>query len=1051
MFISDFAIKRPLITVVAMLTLVGFGLVALTQLQTDEFPEVQPPIVLTTIIYPGASPEQVEREVLEPIEEAIQSISGVKSINGEARDGFAQIVTQFVYSKDLSEATQDIRDAISTKRQDLPQEMEEPILKKFNPTDAPIVTLSLYSTSLTPAQLTQIADPGITRELRSIAGVADVQVSGGVKRELTVNLDPQRLQAAGVSVPQVVASLQSGNLAVPVGRVTSALDERTIRLQGRLQTPADFMQLVVSERNGRVVRLGDVATAADGVEEQRTLALYNGRDAVGIEIKKTNGYSTTAVAEAIFKKVEELRPTLPKGAQFDVVKNKGTRVENSVRNVRDALVEGALLTVLVVFLFLNSWRSTVITGLALPVSVLASFVAVWAFGFTLNTMSLLGLSLAIGILIDDAIVVRENIVRHVEMGKDHYTAAREGTDEIGLAVAATTFSIIAVFIPIAFLQGESGQWFKPFALTIACSVLVSLFVSFSLDPMLSAYWPDPHEEEHEKWWITKKLDTFNKWFDGLANNYRKLIGWALDHPKSMVLLAVASFAMAIAMPALGLVGGGFFPLEDNAEVQMTVETPPGANLDYLRQKVNETFAITSKYPEVTYSFVTAGGASGAVDKASVYLKLSTKAKRLELGQRDAETLAAAIREDVKRIGGSDISVFTNDFAGQEKQISLELRGTDKAALQVVADQYLAALKGTPGAVDVALSTKGQKPELTVEVDRALAASLGLSVGQVAQAIRPAFAGLDAGDWVDPTNQTRKVMVRLAPEARARGVDLAQLPIALGQGAGSQLVPLQQVARIKSELGPAIVNHLDRDNVIKVQGNIAGRSLTEVMGDFESKTKGIQLPAGVKLSSGGQVEQQNEVFGSIFIALGVAVALMYLILVVQFGSFLDPIAILISLPLSLIGVMGALAITGNTINLMSLIGVILLCGIVAKNAILLVDFAKWAREKNGMPLREALIEAGAIRLRPILMTTFALIAGMIPVAMGRGEGAQFRAPLGVAVIGGVITSTVLTLLVIPTFYEIFDNMRTGLSRRVGLTPPHTGQFRTFELPVAEAGD
>jgi HAE1 family hydrophobic/amphiphilic exporter-1 len=1051
MFISDFAIKRPLITVVAMLTLVGFGLVALSQLQTDEFPEVQPPIVLTTIIYPGASPEQVEREVLEPIEEAIQSISGVKSINGEARDGFAQIVTQFVYAKDLSEATQDIRDAISTKRQDLPQEMEEPILKKFNPTDAPIVTLSLYSTSLTPAQLTQIADPGITRELRSIAGVADVQVSGGVKRELTVNLDPQRLQSAGVSVPQVVAALQAGNLAVPVGRVTSALDERTIRLQGRLQSPDDFMQLVVSERNGRVLRLGDVATAADGVEEQRTIALYNGRDAVGIEIKKTNGYSTTAVAEAIFKKVEELRPTLPKGAQFDVVKNKGTRVENSVNNVRDALVEGAVLTVLVVFLFLNSWRSTVITGLALPVSVLASFVAVWAFGFTLNTMSLLGLSLAIGILIDDAIVVRENIVRHVEMGKDHYTAAREGTDEIGLAVAATTFSIIAVFIPIAFLEGESGQWFKPFALTIACSVLVSLFVSFSLDPMLSAYWPDPHEEEHEKWWITRKLDTFNRWFDGLANNYRKLIGWALDHPKSMVLLAVGSFALAIAMPAAGLVGGGFFPLEDNAEVQMTIETPPGANLDYLRQKVNETYAITSKYPEVTYSFVTAGGASGAVDMASVYLKLKTKGDRLKAGQRDAETLAAAIREDVKRVGGSLISVFTNDFAGQEKQISLELRGTDKAALQVVADQYLTALKTTPGAVDVGLSTKGQKPELTVQVDRALAASLGLSVGQVAQAIRPAFAGLDAGDWVDPTNQTRKVMVRLAPEARARGVDLAQLPIALGQGANAQLVPLQQVARIKSELGPAIVNHLDRDNVIKVQGNIAGRSLTEVMGDFEKKTGGIPLPAGVKLSSGGQVEQQNEVFGSIFIALGVAVALMYLILVVQFGSFLDPIAILISLPLSLIGVMGALAITGNTINLMSLIGVILLCGIVAKNAILLVDFAKWAREKNGMPLREALIEAGAIRLRPILMTTFALIAGMIPVAMGRGEGAQFRAPLGVAVIGGVITSTVLTLLVIPTFYEIFDNMRTWFSRRVGLTPPHTGQFRTFELPVAEAGD
>ncbi|MBP6774204.1 MAG: efflux RND transporter permease subunit, partial [Gemmatimonadaceae bacterium] len=614
MFISDFAIKRPLITVVSVLALVGFGLVSLLKLQTDEFPEVSPPIVVTTIVYPGASPTQVEREILEPIEEAIQSIAGVKAINGEARDGFATIITQFVYSKPLNEATQEIRDAISLKRQELPQEMEEPILKRMSPNDFPILTLSLFSTSLTPAQLTQIADPGVTRELRSIPGVADVTVSGAVKRELTVNLDPQRLQAAGVSVPQVVAALQTGNLAVPVGRVTGALDESTIRLQGRLDGPQDFMQLVVAERGGRVVRLGDVAEAQDGVEEQRTLALFNGKDAVGIEIKKTNGYSTTAVAAAVEKKVQELQATLPKGAQLDIVRNKGERVENSVENVQSALIEGALLTVLVVFLFLNSWRSTVITGLALPVSVLASFIAVWAFGFTLNTMSLLGLSLAIGILIDDAIVVRENIVRHVEMGKDHYTAAREGTDEIGLAVAATTFSIIAVFIPIAFLEGESGQWFKPFALTIACSVLVSLFVSFSLDPMLSAYWPDPHLEEHQKSWITKKLDKFNHWFNGLATGYRGVIGWALDHPKSMVLLAVASFVGAIAMPATGLVGGGFFPLEDNAEVIMAVEAPSGANLDYLRQKVNETLQLTRGYPEVRYTFTTAGGASGAVDK-----------------------------------------------------------------------------------------------------------------------------------------------------------------------------------------------------------------------------------------------------------------------------------------------------------------------------------------------------------------------------------------------------------------------------------------------------
>jgi HAE1 family hydrophobic/amphiphilic exporter-1 len=521
----------------------------------------------------------------------------------------------------------------------------------------------------------------------------------------------------------------------------------------------------------------------------------------------------------------------------------------------------------------------------------------------------------------------------------------------------------------------------------------------------------------------------------------------------MVALAVGTFVFALAMPALGFVGGGFFPLEDNAELNMTVETPPGANVDYLRQKVGEAIRLAdpSRHPEVLYSFVTAGGASGAVDKASVYLKLRPKADRLKDGQMSAEELGEAMRKEVAGIGGASVSLYTNDFAGQQKQISLELRGNNKAALQKTADQYLAVLQSVPGAVDVALSTKGQKPELTVQVDRGLAGALGLSVGQVATAIRPAFAGLDAGDWVDPSNETRKVMVRLSPDARSRGADLAQLPIAVGGGANGTLIPLQQVARIKSELGPAIVNHLNRDNVIKVEANVAGRSLSEVQADIQKGLDAIPLPPGISLSSGGQVEQQQEVFSSIFIALGVAVTLMYLILVVQFGSFLDPISILISLPLSLIGVMGALAITGNTINLMSLIGVILLCGIVAKNAILLIDFAKWAREKNGMPLREALIEAGAIRLRPILMTTFALIAGMIPVALGRGEGAQFRAPLGVAVIGGVVTSTILTLLVIPTFYEIFDRWRTRLSRMVGLNPPRTGEFRTFEMPVPEAGD
>ena len=495
MFISDFAIKKPLITVVAMLTLAVFGLFALFKLKTDEFPDVAPPVVTIGIPYPGASPDGVEKEILDPIEEHISSISGVKHVNGAAYDGFGFIFVEFQFGKDLAEATQDLRDAISATRANLPAEMKEPIIKKFNDTDRPIISLALSSSTLSQAELTRLADPTITRELRSLAGVAEVAVSGKVERELTVELDPSRMQSAGVSVSQIVLSLQLQNLAAPVGRVTGSMDERSIRLKGRLENAQEFKQLIVAERNGIPTRLGDVADVRDGTEEPRTLALYNDKEAVGIDIKKAKGFSTTDVSDRIRARVELLQPTLGAGTKLELVRDSGKRVEHAVRNVEEALLEGALLTVLVVFLFLNSWRSTVITGLALPVSVLASFIAVWVMGFKLETMSLLGLSLAIGILIDDAIVVRENIVRHVEMGKDHYLASMEGTDEIGLAVAATTFSILAVFIPIGFMPGVGGQWFKPFALTIACSVAVSLFVSFSLDSVVAR---SPHLDDRAR-------------------------------------------------------------------------------------------------------------------------------------------------------------------------------------------------------------------------------------------------------------------------------------------------------------------------------------------------------------------------------------------------------------------------------------------------------------------------------------------------------------------------------------------------------------------------
>jgi len=1032
MFISDFAIKKPIVTIVSMVALVVFGLFALGQLQTDEFPDVVQPIVNVAIPYPGASPEVVEREVLDRVEEAVSGISGVDRMQGTAQDGFANVTVYFVFEKDIQQASQDIRDKISSIRDQLPAEIKEPILSRFDPQDQPIVQLSLNSSSLDAPSLTRLADPGMTKDLRSIPGVADANVVGGVQRELTIEIRPDAMRAAGISVGQLVAALQSQNLAVPVGKLTGALDERAIRLRGKLETPADFMSLVIAERAGRTIRLSEIATAKDGTAEPTTSANFSGRESIGILIRKSKGYSTSEVARAVLKKVEVIRAALPAGTKLDVVQNAGDRVEASVRNVNEALLEGAALTVLVVFLFLNSWRSTVITGLALPVSVISAFIAVWAFGFTLNTMSLLGLSLAIGILIDDAIVVRENIVRHIEMGKDHFRASHEGTDEIGLAVAATTFSIVAVFVPIGFMGDVPGQWFKPFALTIACAVMVSLFVSFSLDPMLSAYWADPQTEAHERRNpIARALDGFNHWFNRQADRYTTVVAWALDHRWSMAALATLTFVGALWLQAT-YGGFGFVPESDRSEVFVEVQTPPGSNLEYTKMKVEEAARIARTHTDlVAYTFSTIGASSitipgaslAAADLGSLYVRMKPKAER-RVSQSE---LGEILRSEMPQVGGATVSVFTSGFGGARKQIQLQLRGKDAAVLGRLADSVLTLVKAVPGAVDVGLSTKGKKPELEIQLNRELAGSMGVTVGQVAQALRPAFAGVDAGDWVDPSGENRKVRVRLAPESRRRAADIEQLPLLVGgqNGAPPRTMPLGQIASIRPSLGPAVISHLSRENVIVIESNTQGRSLGEVNASIQQAIAGMVLPAGYRFSSGGEVADQEKVFSKMLAAMGIAVLLMYLILVVQFGSFIEPLAIMVSLPLSLIGVVLALLLTGNTLNIMSMIGVLMLMGIVAKNAILLIDFAKWGQE-GGKDRRTALIEAGRVRLRPIMMTTIALIAGMIPVALGRGEGADFRAPLGIAIIGGVITSTFLTLLVIPTVYEILDDWRLKFS-------------------------
>ena len=1024
MILSDFSIKRPLVVVVVTIALMLFGYFALTNLKTNQFPDVQPPVLVVNVPYPGASPETVEREILNRVEDSMSTIQGIRDIRSYARESSATIVVFFDFDKDLTAAAQELRDSISTVRDKLPTEMKEPFINRADPNAQPVMSLALSSDVLSPLELSRLAEIQIGRQLRSVPGVALVELEGELEREMTVFLNSHAMREAKVSAQEVVAALRSQNLAAPVGRVVNGLEEQSIRLQGRLKDVSEFEQMVVKQTGDQAIRLGQVADIVDGGAEQRRLSFFNGKKALGIDITKAREASTISVTDEIKAKLEEINKTLPKEVELVIVSDQGEDVAASMRNVTEALGLGALLTIVVVFVFLNSWRSTLITSLALPTSVLASFIAVWACGFTLNFMSLLGLSLAIGVLIDDAIVVRENIVRHMEMGKDNMTAARDGTREIGMAVIATTMSIVAVFIPIAFLDGITGQWFKPFGLTVACSVLVSLFISFTIDPMMSAYWHDPdHDKNIKRRGLGKVFQKFNIWFDHQAERYSRLISWALKHRKSMWSLALLSFVGALVLQ--GKFGGsGFMPDTDNGALIVSIRAPSESSIDYTKVKAAQVAEITQLLPEHRYTQTTIG-VQGNITRAQVFVRLVPEKDR----NRSAKEVAEEVRGKIKSLVGAEFTVSADlggGGGGDGKPLQIQFRGPETRVLEGIVMDYVEKLKKIPGAVDVGLSAQDPKPELQVEFDRGLAASVGLSMSDAANAMRLAFAGAEIGDWVDPTGETRNVFVRVRPEERATVADLEQLPL-LSSKTGA-LVPLEQVATVTLGKGPALIEHLDRETMMAVTANVQGRSFCEVFADAMKLAKQIDFPPGYDLVVGGEGRDQQEVFGKIFGALGLAVVLMYLILVVQFHSFMAPVAIMMSLPLSLIGVVLALLIGNSTLNLMSLIGVVMLMGIVAKNAILLVDCARKKEQLEGMSLEESLIAAGRERLRPILMTTFALVAGMLPVAIGVGEGSGFYRPLGIAVIGGTITSTILTLLVVPTFYDSLETIKRRIKAR-----------------------
>jgi HAE1 family hydrophobic/amphiphilic exporter-1 len=1037
MFLSEFSIKRPVAMVVIIIALMALGLLALSKLRVNQIPDVEQPVLTVGISYPGASPDTVEREVINRIEKAMQGIAGVDRVQSTASEGFARLVLIFNFDKNMIEAADEVRNAIGSVRHKLPTEIREPVLQRLDPAAQPIMQLALSSTAQSHADISRLAEDQLADRLRGIAGVAVVNVNGALRRELSVLLHADKLRENAVSVTEVVAALRAQNATAPVGKVRGTLEDQSIRLVGRIESPAEFEQIVIKRRGTELVRLAQVATVKDGFAELTGFSVRNGNPNVGLSITRTREASTVSVADAVRKLTAEINKTLPAGTKLEVTQDGGENAANSLNNVIHALVFGAGLTVLVVYVFLNSWRSTLITALSLPTSVVAAFIAVWLAGFTLNFMSLLGLSLAIGVLIDDAIVVRENIVRHMERGADRMTAAREGTAEIGLAVAATTFSIVAVFVPVAFMPGVSGEWFRPFGVTVVASVLVSLFISFTLDPMLSAYWGDPPgHHQAPKRGISRWLARFNDWFDHQAERYGRVIAWALHHRRWMVVFAVASLAAAMVLQAK-FGGSSFLPASDAGVVAIEVRTPSSSSLAYSRLKVEAAATLARTLPEVkaTNSYVNPGG-------GRIYVDVGKSTQR----KRSSSEIATELRTLTARLVGAEYVVLDDLNNGAQKPVQIRFTGAETRKLLEITNDFMAKLREVPGAVDVGLSEQDPQNEMKIELDRGLANTLGISVNDAAQALRVAFAGVEVGDWVDPAGETRDVSVRLHPDDRVDISNIERLPIAVS--GSNRMVPLEQIATVTMGKGPSQIQHADGKRTISVAANAQGRSPGEVTADALKIARAMNYPPGYGLELAGASRDQQEVFKQMGIALVSGVALMYLILVMQFGSFTAPLAVMVSLPLSLIGVVLALLVTRGTLNLMSFIGVIMLMGLVAKNAILLLDAAR-VLEAEGVDREEALMAAGKKRLRPILMTTFALIAGMLPVAIGVGEGGEFYRPMAVAIIGGTITSTVLTLLVIPSFYDSIETSRDRAVAKFRAREARGNAFLAFVVTLLEA--
>ncbi|EPJ2977723.1 efflux RND transporter permease subunit [Acinetobacter baumannii] len=1026
MWFTRISVKYPVFTIMMMLSLMVLGLASWKRMTVEEFPNIDFPFVVVTTQYAGASPEAVESDITKKLEDQINTISGIKQITSRSSEGLSMVIAEFNLDTSSAIAAQDVRDKIAPVIAQFRDEIDTPIVQRYDPSSSPIMSVVFESNSMSLAQLSSYVDKKIVPQLKTVSGVGNVNLLGDAKRQIRIKVHPEQLQSYGIGIDQVINTLKNENIEVPAGTLQQKNSELVVQIQSKVIHPLGFGDLVIANKNGSPIFLKQVATVEDTQAELQSSAFYNGRTAVSVDILKSSDANVIQVVDKTYQTLEKLKAQMPAALNYKVVADSSKGIRASIKDVVRTIIEGAVLAVLIVLLFLGSFRSTVITGLTLPITLLGTLTFIWAFGFSINMMTLLALSLSIGLLIDDAIVVRENIVRHTELGKDHVTAALDGTKEIGLAVLATTLTIVAVFLPVAFMGGLIGRFFYQFGVTVSTTVLISMFISFTLDPMLSAHWKDPVKKKESR--LQRFFNYISNLLDGLTHIYEKLLKLALRFRFITVIIAIVSLVVALGLSKM--IGTEFVPTPDKGEIRIQFETPVDSSLEYTQAKLHQVDQIIRQFPDVVSTY---GVVNSEVDSGKNHAGLGVTLKPKQERSADLTTLNNEFRDRLQSVAGirvTSVAAAQDSVSGGQKPIMISIKGSDLNELQKISDRFMAEMEKIDGVVDLESSLKEPKPTLGVHINRVLASDLGLSVSQIANAIRPLIAGDNVTTWEDRDGETYDVNIRLNENKRVLPQDVQNLYLNSNKtNANGQniLVPLSAVATTQEKLGASQINRRDLEREVLIEANTSGRPSGDIGQDIDKMQKAFKLPAGYTFDTQGANADMAESAGYALTAITLSIVFIYIVLGSQFNSFIHPAAIMASLPLSLIGVFLALFLFRSTLNLFSIIGIIMLMGLVTKNAILLIDFIKKAME-DGISRYDAILQAGKTRLRPILMTTSAMVMGMVPLALGLGEGGEQSAPMAHAVIGGVITSTLLTLVVVPVIFTYLDDLKNFMLRQ-----------------------